>query len=147
MAYMTHLYDVHSIPSFLNIRMTLFADGFNPFSSLLCQWSTWPVFVFIYNLPPWMTTKRFFFILVLLILGKHSLNGRNIDVYVKVIIDQLKKLWWPGVWADDHNIPAELTRRLKLRRCLMWIINDWLGYGLPFGMAHADYIGCPPCGI
>ena len=37
---------------FWNIRIALSADGFNPFSSLLYQWSTWPIFVFIYNLPP-----------------------------------------------------------------------------------------------
>ena len=77
---------------FRNIRMALSADGFNPFSSLLCQWSTWPVFVFIYNLPPSMTTKRFFVILVLLIPGKHSPNGGNIDVYMKPVIEQLKRL-------------------------------------------------------
>jgi hypothetical protein len=131
---------------FRNIRMALSADGFNPFSSLLCQWSTWPVFVFIYNLPPWMTTKRIFVIPVLLIPGKHSPNGGNIDVYMKPVIDQMKKLWWPGVWADDHSIPAELTRRFRLRGCLMWTINDWPGYGLLSGMAHAGYAGCPPCG-
>ena len=131
---------------FRNIRMALSADGFNPFSSLLCQWSTWPVFVFIYNLPPWMTTKRFFVIPVLLIQGKHSPNGGNIDVYMKPVIDQLKQLWWPGVWADDHSIPPELTRRFRLRACLMWTINDWPGYGLLSGMAHAGYAGCPPCG-
>ena len=131
---------------FRNIRMALSANGFNPFSSLLCQWSTWPIFVFIYNLPPWMTTKRFFVIPVLLIPGKHSPNGSNIDVYMKPVIDQLNQLWWPGVWADDHNIPPELTRRFRLRGCLMWTINDWPGYGLLSGMAHAGYAGCPPCG-
>lgn len=131
---------------FRNIRMALSADGFNPFSSLLCQWSTWPVFVFIYNLPPWLTTKRFFVIPVLLIPGKHSPNGGNINVYMKPVIDQLRKLWWPGVWADDHSIPPELTRRFRLRGCLMWTINDWPGYGLLSGMAHAGYAGCPPCG-
>ena len=122
--------------------MALSADELNPFLSLLCQWSTWPVFVFIYNLPPWMTTKYFFVILVHLIPRKHSPNGRNIDVYMKLVIDQLKKLWWPGVWADDHNIPAEPT----LKGCLMWIINDWPGYDLLSGMAHAGYASCPPCG-
>ena len=37
---------------FRNIRMALSAYGFNPFSSLLCQWLSWLVFVFVYNLPP-----------------------------------------------------------------------------------------------
>ena len=67
-------------------------------------------------------------------------------MYMKSIIDQLKKLSWHGVWADNYSIPAELTQRFRLKRCLMWTINDWLGYGLLSGMAHADYAGCTLCG-
>ena len=58
-----------------------------------------------------MTTKCFFVILVLLIPRNHSPNGGNIDVYMKLVIEQLKMLWWPGVWANDHNILAEFIRR------------------------------------
>ena len=90
--------------------------------------------------------KCFFVIPVILIPGKHSLNGGNINVYMKPVIDQLKQLWWPGVLANDHNIPPELTRRFKLRGCLMWTINDWPGFGLISGMVHVGYAGCPPCG-
>lgn len=96
------------VRSFRNIFVTLSADGFNLFLLFLSQWSTWLVFVFIYNLPPSMITKYLFVILVIFNLRKHSLNERNIDVYMKSIIDHLKKLQWPDMWADDHNIPAEL---------------------------------------
>ena len=130
---------------FRNIYMALLAYGFNSFSSFLCQWSIQPVFVFIYNLLPWMTTKWLFVIPILLIPGKHSANGGNIEVYMKPVTNQLKKLWWPGVWADDHSIPAELIRRFRRRGCLMWTINNWPKYGLLSGMAHAGYAGCRPC--
>lgn len=132
--------------SFRNIFMTLSADGFNLFSSFLSQWSTWPIFMVIYNLSLWMTTKYLFVILVIFILTKHSPNGGNIDVYMKSIIDHLKTLWWHGMWADDHNIPVELMRRFRFKRCLMWTINNRPRYGLISGMTYADYTGCPPCG-
>ena len=116
------MYEIHDSPAchavdtkfssfrrgFPNIRMTLFRDGFNPSPSFLCQWSTWPIFVFIYNLSPWMTIKHFFVIPILLILGKYSPHGKNIDVYIKPVIDQHDMIWWLGVWVDGHSIPPKL---------------------------------------
>ena len=32
-------------------------DGFDPFATKLCKWSTWLVFAFVYNFLPWVTTK------------------------------------------------------------------------------------------
>ena len=46
-------------------------------------------------------------------------------MYMKPVIDQLEKLWWPDVWVDNHSTLAELTRRFRLKGCLMWTINDW----------------------
>ena len=51
-------------------------------------------------------------------------------MYIKLVIDQMKKFRWPGVWADDHSTSVELTRKFRLRRCLMWTINNWPGYDL-----------------
>ncbi len=53
-----------------NIIFGLATNGFNPFSKKTCIWSTWPVMLLVYNLPPWMATKRFFMLLALLIPGK-----------------------------------------------------------------------------
>ncbi len=57
-------------------------DGFNPFYEKLCQWSTWHVYVLIYNLPPWLITKRFSLLVALIILGKESVFMNNIDIYL-----------------------------------------------------------------
>ena len=41
-----------------NIRLSLAADGFNPFGELRSTYSVWPIFFINNNLPPWMTIKR-----------------------------------------------------------------------------------------
>jgi hypothetical protein len=41
-----------------NVRLSLAADGVNPFGELRSKYSVWPVFVINNNLPPWMSIKR-----------------------------------------------------------------------------------------
>ena len=41
-----------------NVRISLAADGVNPFGELRSTYLVWPVFVINNNLPPWMTIKR-----------------------------------------------------------------------------------------
>ena len=50
-----------------NVHMGLAADGVNPFKLHRSTWSTWPVMLLYYNLPPWLTTKNFLVMLALLI--------------------------------------------------------------------------------
>ena len=42
-----------------NIHLGLAADGVNPFKLQRCSWSTWPVMLLDYNIPPWLSTKFF----------------------------------------------------------------------------------------
>ena len=41
-----------------NVRLELASDGFNPFCMLNSTYSTWPVILIPYNLPPWLCMKR-----------------------------------------------------------------------------------------
>ena len=41
-----------------NVRISLAADGVNPFGELRYIYLVWPVFVINNNLPPWMSIKR-----------------------------------------------------------------------------------------
>jgi hypothetical protein len=41
-----------------NVRISLAADGVNPFGELRSIYSMWPVFVTNNNLPLWMSIKR-----------------------------------------------------------------------------------------
>jgi hypothetical protein len=53
-----------------NVQLGLALDGVNPFGNQLTTWSTWLIIIFNYNLPPWLTTTKFFLVVVLLIPGK-----------------------------------------------------------------------------
>ena len=55
--------DFASIP--INLRIGLVGDGVNPYGNQSTKHCVWPFLVAIYNLPPWMTTKKCFLKLVL----------------------------------------------------------------------------------
>ncbi|GJZ52249.1 hypothetical protein Tco_0606764 [Tanacetum coccineum] len=75
-----------------NVRLRLAVDGFNLFGNLSQAYSMWPVILTTYNLPPWLCIKESSFMLTLLIPGPKSL-GKDIDVYLRPLIDDLKVLW------------------------------------------------------
>nr|GEX21564.1 hypothetical protein [Tanacetum cinerariifolium] len=84
-----------------NVRLGLAADGFNLFGNLSQSYSMWPVIITTYNLPPWLCMKESFFMLTLLIPSPKS-TGKDIDVYLRPLIDNLKVLWAkPGVETID----------------------------------------------
>ena len=62
-----------------NLRLALSTDGFNPFGSLSSTYSTWPVVLITYNLPPALCMKRRYMMLSLLISGPRQ-PGNDIDV-------------------------------------------------------------------
>nr|GEV94975.1 hypothetical protein [Tanacetum cinerariifolium] len=74
-----------------NVRLGLAADGFNLFGNLTQSYSMWPVILTTYNLPLWLCMKESYLMLTLLILGPKSL-GKDIDVYFRPLIDDLKDL-------------------------------------------------------
>lgn len=75
-----------------NLRLGLATDGVNPFSIKRSTHSTWPVLIFNYNLPPWLTTKKHFVMLSLIIPGKRSVTGDTFDTYLQPLVDELKIL-------------------------------------------------------
>jgi hypothetical protein len=76
-----------------NVYFALVVDGFNPFKQTRSTWSTWPVMLLNYNLPPWLCTKKFFVMLVLLIPGKQSVTTKNFDDYMAPLVEELLQLW------------------------------------------------------
>ena len=42
-----------------NVRLILSTDGMNPLSFKTTTWSTWLVWMFIANFPPWAMTKKY----------------------------------------------------------------------------------------
>lgn len=78
------------------VRLGLATNGFNPFGNMSNSYSMWPVILMPYNLPPWMCMKEQFFMMSLLIPGPQA-PGRDIDVYMRTLIDELKEMWENGV--------------------------------------------------
>jgi hypothetical protein len=52
-----------------NVRLSLAADGVNPFGELRSTYSMWPIFVINNNLPPWILIKREHTMLAMIVPG------------------------------------------------------------------------------
>jgi hypothetical protein len=83
-----------------NVHFVLAADGINPFKQTRSTWSTWPMLLMNYNLPPWLYTKKLFIMLALLISGKQSVTTENFDVYMEPLVEEFLQLW-EGIPAYD----------------------------------------------
>lgn len=70
-----------------NVILKLAIDGINPFGVQNSSCYTWPIMLFIYNLPPWLLTDKFFVVFTLIILCKESMNMDNMDVYLAPLIE------------------------------------------------------------
>jgi hypothetical protein len=117
-----------------NVRRGLATYGVNPFGDKNNAWSTWPILLLIYNLPPWLVTKKFFMLLFIIIPGPESVKNANFDVLIIPLIEELQELW-EGVRRLDILQPIG-RRKFLMRAILMWTIHDFLGYGLIYGCQH-----------
>jgi hypothetical protein len=143
-----HITFEHVDPTFAleprNLRLGLSLDGVNPFLHSNTTHSTWPVLLLIYNLPPYLVTKKFFIQLCNLIYGKDSPTSENIGVFLEPLIEELQILW-AGVRAQDFlNPPGQ--KLFNLRGILMWTISDYPALGLISGLCTHGYKACVVCG-
>jgi hypothetical protein len=77
-----------------------------------------------YNLSPWLSMKKGFLLLSLII---PSSKVKNIDTYLALLVDELKTLW-NGVWAYDGRKTTRGTPRVfKMKAICMWIMHDYPG--------------------
>ena len=53
----------------LNLRISLAADGVNPFAHMKSIYMVWPIFVINNNIPPWLSIKREHIMLSMIIPG------------------------------------------------------------------------------
>nr|GFB70872.1 hypothetical protein [Tanacetum cinerariifolium] len=124
-----------------NVRLGLAADGFNPFGNLSQAYSMWPVILTTYNLPPWLCMKESSFMLTLLIPGPKS-PGKDIDVYLRPLIEDLKVLWdRKGV----ETIDVASGQKFNMRAMVLWTINDFPAGSSLSGWSGQGYKACPTC--
>ncbi|XP_020422932.1 uncharacterized protein LOC109950000 [Prunus persica] len=100
-----------------NIRLGLATDGFNPFGNMSTSYSMWPV------------------------MAQIKAPGKELDVYLRPLIDELKELWEQGIETYDKFTDT----RFNMRAPVIWTINDFPAYGNLSGWSTKGYKACPVC--
>lgn len=116
-----------------NVRLGLTIDGFNSFGNISNAYSMWPVVLIPNNLPSWKWMKEQYFMM------SPTASERDIDVYLRQLIDELRELWDGGVQTYD----AYNREQFRLHAAVMWMINDFFAYGNLFGWSTKGYMACP----
>jgi hypothetical protein len=129
-----------------NVRFGLSLDGMNPFGDKNNVYSCWPVTLLNYNLPPWLTTKRFFIMLSMMIPGPKSALASNIDVYLAPLVEELKTLWDNGLVVNDAFQRPGRPSKFKLRAMLILTVADYPAHGMISGQATHGRFACTRCG-
>ncbi|XP_026377980.1 uncharacterized protein LOC113272345 [Papaver somniferum] len=124
-----------------NVWLGISTDGFNPHGVQTLSWSCWPVILVVYNLPPSMCMKYEFQMMTLLIPGRKP-PGQDIDVFLRPLVNTLKKLWHQGVQAFDSLKREYFT----LKSNLMFGIHELPAQGVLSGCTTHGYCACVYCG-
>ncbi|KAL0293820.1 UNVERIFIED_CONTAM: hypothetical protein Sradi_6918600 [Sesamum radiatum] len=123
-----------------NVRLGLCTDGFSPFGNSSTPYSCWPVIITVYNLPPWMCMQEPFMFLNMVIPGPKS-PGKNIDVFLRPLIDELKILWTSGVQTYD----VCNKQNFNMRATLLWTTSDFPAHAMLSGWSTHGWLACPYC--
>ncbi|XP_039133312.1 uncharacterized protein LOC120270384 [Dioscorea cayenensis subsp. rotundata] len=118
-----------------NIRLGLSSDGFNPFKLLSTSYSTWPVVLIPYNLPPWKGMKQSSFLLSMIIPGVNG-PGNDIDIYLQPLIKESS-----NYGLVFGHMMHQGKRNFNLRAALMWTINDFPAYAILSGWSTKGNYG------
>ena len=128
-----------------NINLGMCADGINPHSQKKSTHSLSPVMLLNYNIPPWLTIKKFFIMLSLLIPGPEAVTGDRMDVFLDPLIGELRELWMQGIVCNDAG-RWRGEARFTLRAILMWCVHDFPAYAMMAGTLKKECCACPVCG-
>ena len=123
-----------------NIVLGASTDGVNPFGSQRSTHSTWPVFVWMYNLPPWLCMKRKYIHMSMLIEGPKQ-PGNDINPYLGLLKEELDTLWKTPANTWD----AAEKEYFPMRAALLTTVHDYLGYGYLAGQVVHGFSGCVRC--
>jgi len=79
-----------------NVRLGLATDRFNSLGNMNINYSTWPVILLLYNLPPRLCMQLSYMMMSLLIESPIG-SKHNIDVYLQPLIKKFNILWCPEI--------------------------------------------------
>ncbi|XP_074324381.1 uncharacterized protein LOC141661296 [Apium graveolens] len=124
-----------------NVRLGLSTDGFDPFRDKHArEYTVWPVVVIVYNLPPSMCTKAPYMFMPLLIPGPTD-PTKDLHVYLRPLIDELKLLWHTGVETYDMFSRTNFM----MKATLLWTISDFPALAMLSGWSTKGKLACPVC--
>ena len=123
-----------------NVRLGMSTDGLNPFGNQSSTHSTWPVFVWPYNLPPWLCTKQRYIHMSILIQGPKQ-PGVDIHLYLGLLKEELDTLWKtpPRTWD------AYTRDYFDMRAALLTTVQDYPGYSYVSAQVGHGFCGCVKC--
>ena len=81
------------------------------------------------------------FIFMSLLISDPKVSGNEIDVYLRLLIDDLKELWENGVQTYDSMSRSNF----KLHASILWTINNFSAYGNLSGWSTKGYHVCRIC--
>jgi len=82
----------------------------NHYGILSCKHNSWPILLMIYNMSHWLCMMRKYITLCMMILRPKQPEN-NIDMYFKLLINDLKMLW--KTEANTFNaLPVNYTNSL-----------------------------------
>ena len=84
--------------------------------------------------------KEHFLMMSLLILGPKA-PGKDIVVYLRPLVEELKELWDVGVQTYD----VSKEQYFRMHAAVLWIVNDFPAYGDLSGWSTKGYKACPIC--
>jgi hypothetical protein len=122
-----------------NLRLGLATDNFNPFSEKNTKYCTWPMFMVLYNLPPWECMEESNFMMALLILGLAS-PKKDFDLFLEPLVEDLLELWF-GVRVYDRLS----GKMFNLRVVVLWCIQDYPALSTLLGHTTKGYFACIHC--
>lgn len=67
--------------------------------------------------------------------------GKNLDVYMEPLYDDLKLLWREGIMVYNRSV----WQSFRLRACYFYSINDLAALGMVSGDSTHGKFACPVC--
>jgi hypothetical protein len=121
------------------VRVAIATDGFNPFRFGASQYSCWPMFVIPINLPPAFCMKEENIFLSLVVPG-HKNPGKNLNVFMRPLVDELNEAW-PGVVTYD----SFSKNNFKMRVSYHTSIHDYPALSMFSGWYTHGRLACIEC--
>jgi hypothetical protein len=78
-----------------NVRFALSTDRMNPFNERTSDHITWPVILTMYNILTWLSQKRKYIFLTVLVSGPQQ-PGFDMDVFLEPVMEEFERLWKSG---------------------------------------------------